>query len=94
VPVQGGAEKPVLPSIRPSTWASWSVVDRGILFAGSSGKGGPALSLYDSATHRLTKVGVLDTVPFWLSTTHDGKTAVFDKPGWEQAQVMLIENYR
>ena len=33
-------------------------------------------------------------VPFWLTATRDGKTVAFDPPGWQQAQVMLIENFR
>jgi len=33
-------------------------------------------------------------VPFWLAATHDGKTVAFDQPGWEQAQIMLVDNFR
>jgi hypothetical protein len=37
---------------------------------------------------------MLHIVPFWLAATHDGKTVAFDQPGWHQAQIMLIENFR
>jgi len=93
-PVGGGAETLVSPLLHPFTWASWSVVEQGILFAGPSGKGKPVLSLFDFATHRVTNLGVLDVVPFWLGSTPDGKTAVFDQPGWQQAQIMLVDNFR
>jgi len=94
VPVEGGAETLMSPLVRPASWASWAVVDGGILFAGSSGRGNPAVSFFDFATHRVTIVGVLNTVPFWLGASHDGKTVVFDQPGSEQDQVMLVENFR
>jgi len=82
------------PLIRPFTWASWSVVEQGILFAGPSGKSKPALNLFDFAKHRVRTVEDLDVVPFWLGATRDGKTVVFDQPGWQQAQIMLSENFR
>lgn len=94
VPVDGGPERLLSPMIRPATWASWSVVDQGIVFAGPSGKGKPVVGLFDFATHRVTDLGTLDTVPFWIGATRDGKTLVFDQPGWQQAQIMLVENFR
>jgi hypothetical protein len=33
-------------------------------------------------------------VPFWLGATADGKIVAFDQPGQEQAQAMLVENFR
>ena len=63
-------------------------------FASASGDSNPAVSFSDLATHRVTKLGLLDTVPFWLAATRDGKTVAFDRPGWEQAQIMLVDNFR
>jgi len=94
VPVDGGVERLVSPQLQPFSWASWAVVDRGIVFAGPSGQGRPRVSLYDSAQHTITKFGEIQTVPFWLGASHDGKSVVFDQPGWQQSQIMLIENFR
>ncbi|HXJ45580.1 MAG TPA: winged helix-turn-helix domain-containing protein [Candidatus Dormibacteraeota bacterium] len=94
VPVDGGAERLVSQQLQPFSWASWAVVDKGIVFAGPSGKGRPWISLYDSAQRTVTKLGEIQTVPFWLGASHDGKSAVFDQPGWQQSQIMLIENFR
>jgi Tol biopolymer transport system component/DNA-binding winged helix-turn-helix (wHTH) protein len=94
VPTNGGKESVVSPLVRPPTWASWAIVDQGILFAESSGQGRPVLNLYDPLTRRVKTVGTLDVVPFWLAATRDGKSAAFDKPGWRQAQIMLVENFR
>ena len=92
VPVEGGEERIVSPQVRPFMWATWTVLDRGILFAGSSGTGRPWISLYDPARRTITRMGEVDTVPFWLGASSDGKTAVFDQPGLQQSQIMLIEN--
>jgi len=94
VPVNGGLEKQVFPQVRPYTWASWSATDRGIVFAGPSVNGRPLLRLYEPATRRLTDLGEINTVPFWIGVSRDAKTAVFDQPGWQQSQIMLVENFR
>jgi hypothetical protein len=80
--------------VRPPTWASWAVVDDGILFAEPSDTGAPLLKHFAAKNHRVKTVGMLHIVPFWLAATHDGKTVAFDQPGWRQAQIMLIENFR
>jgi len=94
VPVKGGNESIVSQQVRPPSWASWAVVDRGILFAEPSGQGAPVLTLFDSANHRVKALGTLSMVPFWLTATGDGRIVAFDQPGWQQAQVMLIENFQ
>ena len=94
VPVGGGVETQVSPLVRPPSWASWAVVERGILFAGPSGHGRPVVNFFDFATHKVTSLGVMNIAPFWLGASRDGKTVVFDQPGSEQDQVMLVENFR
>jgi len=93
VPVAGGEETPI-PLIRPGTWASWQVVDGGILFVGPSLGHQAVLSYYESAKNRTSTVAILDRVPFWLGATTDGKTVAFDQPGQEHGQAMLVENFR
>ncbi len=93
VPVAGGEEKP-LPLVRPGTWASWQVVAGGILFVGPSLGHQAVLSFFDFAKDRTTTISVLSKTPFWLGATPDGKTVAFDQPGQEQAQAMMVENFR
>ena len=93
VPVNAGTETP-LPLVHPGTWASWQVVDGGILFVGPSLGHQAVLSFYDFGLQRTTTVSVLDRVPFWLGATPDGRTVAFDRPGQEQAQTMLVDNFR
>jgi Tol biopolymer transport system component/DNA-binding winged helix-turn-helix (wHTH) protein len=93
VPVNGGAEVS-LPLVHPGTWASWQIVKDGILFVGPSLGHQAVLSFYDFARQRTTTIAVLNRVPFWLGATPDGRTVAFDQPGQEQAQTMLVENFR
>jgi len=96
--VNGGEEKILSKEVRPPSWASWSVVDegpnRGIVFAQPSGSGAPVVSVFDLAARRAKTVGHLGIAPFWLSATRDGKAVVYDQPGWQQSQIMLVENFR
>jgi Tol biopolymer transport system component len=94
VPAEGGPERLISPLLRPATWASWGVVNQGIVFAGPSGVGKPAVSLVDFGKRKTITLGELDTVPFWLGTAPDAKTVLFDQPGWEQAQIMLVDNFK
>ncbi len=92
-PVNGGEEK-VMPLVRPGTWASFQVVQGGILFVGSSLGHQAVLSFYDFSKDRTTTIAILERTPFWLGATPDGKTVAFDQPGREQDQAMLVENFR
>ncbi len=93
VAVEGGEEVP-MPLIHPGTWASWQVVEGGVLFVGPSLGHQAVLSYFDFAKNRTSSLAVLDRVPFWLGATTDGKIVAFDQPGREQSQAMLIENFR
>lgn len=93
IPVAGGDEVP-LSLVHPGTWASWQVVDGGILFVGPSLGHQAVLSQYDFAKGHTTTLTVLDRIPFWLGATSDGRTVAFDQPGQEQDQAMLVENFR
>jgi len=93
VPVAGGQEIS-MPLVRPGTWASWQVVQGGILFVGPALGHQAVLSSYDFAQDRTTILSILDKTPYWLGATPDGKLVAFDQPGREQAQAMLVENFR
>ncbi|HEY6371461.1 MAG TPA: winged helix-turn-helix domain-containing protein [Candidatus Sulfotelmatobacter sp.] len=93
VSLDGGLEA-ALPLVHPGTWASWQIVDDGIVFVGPSLGHQAVLSFYDFARQRTTTVTVLNRLPFWLGATPDGRTVAFDQPGQEQAQTMLVENFR
>ena len=87
-------EEKLLTLVHPGTWASWQVVKDGLLFVGPSLGHQAVLSFYDSAKDRTSTVSILERTPFWLGATPDGKTVAFDQPGREEAQTMLVENFR
>jgi hypothetical protein len=80
--------------VHPTSWASWQVVESGILFVGPALGHQAVLSFYDVASQRSNVLAVLDRVPFWLGATTDGRTVAFDQPGQEQPQTMMVENFR
>jgi len=90
----GGGEETVVPLVRPGTWASWQVVNEGILFVGPCLGHQAVISYYEFAKNRTTILTVLDRTPFWLGATPDGQTLAFDRPGQEETQAMLVENFR
>lgn len=93
IPTAGDEEKLLSPLVRPVTWASWSVVEHGIVFASDSGTGKPIVALYDITSHKVTTLASLNIVPFWLTASPDGTSLLFDQPGWQQAQIMLLDNF-
>lgn len=96
--VNGGGEKLLSRDVRPVMWAAWAVVVTGgrggIVFAQPSGNGAPIISRFDLATRRVETLAQVGIVPFWLGASRDGKQVVFDQPGWQQSQIMLVENFR
>ena len=94
VPTKGGPEKLVSPVLNPVTWAAWSITKRGIVFAHPSGRGRPVVSLFDPATRHVSDLAELPIPPFWLSASPDAHFLLFDQPGWQQAQIMLVDNFR
>lgn len=87
-------EEKLLTLVHPGSWASWQAVKSGILFVGPSLGHQAVLSFYDSTKDRTSTISILDRTPFWLGATPDGKLVAFDQPGREQAQTMLVENFR
>ncbi|HTP70325.1 MAG TPA: winged helix-turn-helix domain-containing protein [Dongiaceae bacterium] len=94
VPVNGGPEKLVSPLLNPVTWAAWSVTERGIVFAHPSGHDRPAVGLFDPKTRHVTHLATLRIPPFWLTASPDARSILYDQPGWQQAQIMLVDNFR
>jgi Tol biopolymer transport system component/DNA-binding winged helix-turn-helix (wHTH) protein len=87
-------EEKLLTLVHPESWASWQAVKGGILFVGPSLGHQAVLSFFDSTKDRTSSISILERTPFWLGATPDGKLVAFDQPGREQAQTMLVENFR
>jgi len=99
VPVGGGYETPVFPGIKPLDWAAWTLLHDGIVFVGSGGAGEghdhdhAQVVFHNFTTQRVSHVAELNRSPFWLTTTRDGKSVIFDQPGQEESHIMLLENF-
>ena len=94
IPVNGGPERILSAEVRPASWAAWAVADKGIVFAASTGQGRPQILLFNTSTRAVTPLATVERVPFWLSASGDASELYFDQPGWQQAQIMLVRNFK
>lgn len=91
VPVRGGDEACVLQHLRPRTWASWAVTKEGIVFAEDL-PNGPSLSLYDPSRRVVRDLVALQSAPFWVGATADGKRAMVNDAA--ERQISMVDNLR
>jgi Tol biopolymer transport system component len=92
VPVRGGDEACVLQHLRPRTWASWAVTREGIVFAEDLPNGQSSLSLYDPARRVVRDLVALQSAPFWVGATADGKRAMVNDAA--ERQISMVDNLR
>jgi len=90
VPILGGTESCGFQHLRPRTWASWAVTREGVLFAEDLPGGQAALSLYDPSKKQVRDLVVLDSAPFWVGASIDGKKAIMNDAA--ERQISLVEN--
>jgi Tol biopolymer transport system component len=92
VRIQGGEESCGLSHLRPRTWASWAVTRAGIVFAEDLPGGQPVLSLYDPAHRQVRDLVRLESAPFWVGASFDGKRAMVNDAA--ERQISMVENLR
>jgi hypothetical protein len=83
---------PIYPGIKPRDWVAWALLDNGIVFAGDGAERRTELKFHDFSRQRISDLAILDKPPFWLTTTPDRKTVIFDQPGQKESHIMLLEN--
>lgn len=88
MPVQGGNEECTLPHLRPRTWSSWAITRSGILFVEDLSEGKSALSFYDPSKRQVSSLLTLNTSPFWMGATADGKKAIMNDN--EERQISMV----
>jgi DNA-binding winged helix-turn-helix (wHTH) protein len=87
----GGEESLVSGRIRPRTWASWTVTQKGILIVSDAGKGSQ-LSLYETASGQIRQLLSLPSAPFWMGASADGRRVAVNDAA--ERQITLVENLR
>jgi len=98
MPVEGGEETPVLPQVRGGLWAA---AENGIYFldlAALSPDGVTPLVWFSFAAHKLVQIGavrkpILANAPA-LTVTRDGRWIAWAQIDHEDADLMLVENFR
>jgi predicted FMN-binding regulatory protein PaiB len=48
----------------------------------------------DFATSQVSRVAMLDKLPFWLSASQDGKSLLYEHLDEENSHIMLLTNFQ
>ena len=93
-PLEGGLETRVT-AVRPETWADWEPAPGadGIYFVQSGNSGQAELLFYDLKKNLTSQLGTLPTIPFWLSTSPDGKSVFYEHLDQENSHIMLMNDF-
>jgi Tol biopolymer transport system component/DNA-binding winged helix-turn-helix (wHTH) protein len=93
IPAEGGSETRV-PQVRPETWASWTPTEKGIYFIQKDSAEQPNVMFFDFASSQVSRVAMLDKLPFWLSASQDGKSLLYEHLDEENSHIMLLRNFQ
>ena len=91
-PIAGGEESLVSSKVRPDTWSSWTVTQKGILFSSEADGKRPQLSLNDPSTGKLHELLTLPSSPRWMGATADGRRVAVNNAN--ESEITRVENLR
>ena len=92
IPVTGGEESPVLPSV---AGRSFCLVNEGIYFIPEPGTDRKSsIQFLNFATGKVQTVGPILASPDGLSVSPDGRSLLFSQVDEEGSDLMLVENFR
>lgn len=92
MPVTGGKEAVVSPMLRPRTWASWTVTKDGILLVADLPDRRSHLTLYNPDKETVRDLTSLETSPFWMAASEDGRKVVMNDSA--EQQITMVSNLR
>jgi hypothetical protein len=84
-----GKESLVSAKVRPSTWSSWTVTNKGILFSAEA-NGKAQLSLYETSTGQVHELLTLPSSPRWMGATADGRRVAVNDAS--ERQITLVDH--
>ncbi len=94
VPLSGGEEKRVLDQAGEKEWYNWALGRNGVYFLKHRAKGGD-LDFFEFATGKTTTISTSDKQPgVGLALAADGKTILYAETELEDANIMLVKNFR
>jgi hypothetical protein len=105
VPVAGGEETSVLPSLAPGMWRYYSVAGGSVYFVGYDTNSQPSvLKRMDVTSGRVSTIAVLEKpapmthagIAYYegLGISRDGRWALYTQSGQNTADIFLVENFR
>jgi len=98
IPVEGGAETPVVDIHQAGLFRSWAVVEQGVYFVTAETKGRSLIEFFSFATGQVTPVAAPEKPIFrniWgMAVSPDGQWLLFTQIDQQSSDIMLIENFR
>ena len=98
IPVEGGAETPVLDHHQAGLWRSWAVVEEGIYFVTAEKPTRPLIEFFSFATGKVTQITALEKPVIqgiWgLAVSPDRQWLLFTQVDQQSSDIMLMENFR
>jgi Tol biopolymer transport system component/DNA-binding winged helix-turn-helix (wHTH) protein len=98
IPVEGGAEAPVVDIHQAGLFRSWAVVEQGIYFVTAETQGRSLIEFFSFATGQVTPVAAPEKPIFrifWgMAVSPDGQWLLFTQMDQQSSDIMLMENFR
>jgi hypothetical protein len=93
MPVKGGNESQVLPSVR---WRAFALVHDGVYFIPDPGSDGKyAIQLLSFASGEVKTVAPISSPPFHgLTVSPDGRNLLYTQVDEDSSDLMLVENFK
>ena len=96
VPLSGGEETEIVPSLEAGYWGYWALVDKGIYYLDASEP--PGVAFYSFATQRTSRVFNLESRPALyvtgLGVSPEAKTILYTQLDGFSRDIVLVGNYR
>jgi Tol biopolymer transport system component/DNA-binding winged helix-turn-helix (wHTH) protein len=94
IPLSGGAETRVLFPVGETEWYNWALGRNGVYVLKHRAKGS-GLDFFDFATGKTTVISTSDKQPgVGLALAADGKSILYAETELEDANIMLVKNFR
>jgi hypothetical protein len=96
MPLNGGEETEVIPTLEPDYWGYWGIAENGIYYLDTSLR--PAIAFYDFASHGTKRVFELENRPSrevtGLAVSANGHTILYTQLDVLTRDIVLVGNYR
>jgi len=95
IPVNGGAEEPVLQGVSNLDMASWTVVKNGIYFIHNNNSGARVLEFYNFSTNKISNIKDVPRARYFskIEVTPDENYLLYSRKESIKSDIILVDNF-